>query len=84
MTTLVFWWISGWVRQNERNVGRCNLLVRLMCSLQLEEMLTKEEMPSVLCGGDGKSGKTVDRAVLGQSGKVSNTIIPQPQPILTL
>ena len=31
-----------------------------------------------------KVEKTVDRAVLGQSGKVSNTIIQQPQPILTL
>lgn len=31
-----------------------------------------------------KSGKAVDRAVPGQSGKVSNAITPQPQQILTL
>lgn len=44
LTTLVFWCISGWVRQNEQNVGKSNFLVRRMCSLQLEKMLTKEEM----------------------------------------
>lgn len=37
-----------------------------------------------MCVWQKKSGKTVDRAVPGQSGKVSNTITPQPQPILTL
>lgn len=51
--------------------------VQLMCSYRLEEMLTKEQMLPLpgLC--DKK--KTVDRAVLGQRGKVSNTIISQPR-----
>lgn len=62
-----------------------------MRSLRLEGMLPlkKEEMLPVPCVCvyvcvTEKSGKTVDRAVPGQSGKVSNTITPQPQPILTL
>lgn len=51
LTTLALWCvrISGWVRKNEQNAGRRNFLVGLKYSLQLEEMLTREERLAVPC-----------------------------------
>lgn len=51
LTTLVFWCVSGCVRQDEQTGNRMSKMgegatfpVQLMRSYRLEEMLTKEEM----------------------------------------
>lgn len=91
LTTLVFWCISGCVRQDEQTGNRMS---------KMWEGATSQ-VQLISTGGNANKGgnatatrpvrqKTVDRAVLGHRGKVSNTIISQPrrhsgsQPILTL